>query len=114
MQIVIYVGMALSLLPAFTLQFFDDSKFLGAESDAILSAVPSTGAAMFLLLRIASRCSHTSSRTLAKSFYAGAASASHSLGMVPSAKCICIHETTNLSTLPHPSGKGFSLTCRLP
>ena len=42
-QIVIYAGMALSLVPAVTLQFFDDSKFLGAESDAILSAVPSAG-----------------------------------------------------------------------
>ena len=44
-QIVIYAGMALSLVPAFTLQFFDDSKFLGPESDAILSAVPSAGRA---------------------------------------------------------------------
>ena len=35
--------MALSLVPALTLQFFDDSKFLGPESDAILSAVPSSG-----------------------------------------------------------------------
>ena len=42
-QIVIYAGMALSLVPALTLQFFDDSKFLGPESDAIMSAVPSTG-----------------------------------------------------------------------
>jgi len=42
-QIVIFGGMALSLIPALTLQFFDDSKFLGPESDAILSAVPSTG-----------------------------------------------------------------------
>ena len=48
-QIVIYVGMALSLLPAITLQFFDDTKFLGAESDAIMSAVPSAGAAMIVL-----------------------------------------------------------------
>ena len=43
LQIVIFAGMALSLIPALTLQFFDDSKFLGPESDAILSAVPSTG-----------------------------------------------------------------------
>lgn len=41
--------MALSLIPALTLQFFDDSKFLGPESDAILSAVPSTGGVNTLL-----------------------------------------------------------------